>query len=280
MLWKTNELKGCRLGALDGQIGHVKDFYFDDQAWTIRYLVADTGNWLPHRKVLLSPHAVNSIHPGAHLGETAREIGDTFNVPGIHAAHHPVIEVNLTKKQIEESPSIETHKPVSRQFEAQYFQYYGWPYYWPGPLLWGPMAYPDTDLVLPPPAAAEPPNRAEAEGEDAHLRSALEVSGYEIQALDRHFGHVEQFIFDDESWAVRYLVLDTRNWWPGKRVLISPLWISWVSWPELKVYVDLDRDTVQRAPEYDPAAPLTRAYEGKLFEHYNRPPYWSQGVTR
>lgn len=253
MLRKTKELLDCRLGARDGEIGHLKDFYFDDQTWTVRYLVADTGDWLPCRKVLLSP----------------------FAVTGLHTARHKAVEVNLTKKQIEDSPSIEAHKPVSRQFEAQYFQYYGWPYYWPGPLLWGPVDFPGPYIPAGIPAQGQP-SGPPAEDQDAHLRSAIEVAGYHLQALDQHFGHIEQFIFDDESWAIRYLVADTRNWWPGKRVLLAPQWISWVSWSETRVYVDFDRDTVQRAPEYDPAAPITREYEQRLFEHYNRQPYWAR----
>jgi len=116
------------------------------------------------------------------------------------------------------------------------------------------------------------------ETEDSHLRSVLEVSGYSIQALDRPFGHVEQCIVDDHQWAVRYLVVDTRDWFPGKRVLISPQWISSVSWPELSVYVDLDHDTIKRSPAYDPAAELTREYEKNLFEHYSRVPYWEQDL--
>jgi hypothetical protein len=251
MLRKIKELKGYKLGARDGEIGHVKDVYFDDQTWTVRYLVADTGHWLPQRKVLLSPLAVS----------------------GIHTTPHGAMEVNLTKEQIEQSPSIEAHKPVSRQYEADYFQYYGWPYYWPGPMLWGPLEFPGP-FVAAPTGAPEP--RPSAESEDSHLRSANEVLGYHLQALDQNFGHVEDFVLDDESWALRYLVVDTRNWWPGKRVLLAPQWIAWVSWPEARVYVDFDRQTVERAPSYEPHAPLTREYEQKLFEHYQRAPYWER----
>lgn len=250
MLWKSRELRGLRLGAKDGQIGHLKDLYFDDQSWTVRYLVADTGNWLPHRKVLISPFAVTAIHGGK------------------------AVEVNLTRQQIEDSPSIETHKPVSRQYEARFHQYYGWPYYWPGPLLWGPVAFPGP--VAPGNVPIEmPPFQAEpTEPQEPHLRSEEEIAGYTLQALDDHFGHIEQLIVDDRDWAIRYLVVDTRNWWPGKRVLVAPQWISSVSWSELSVYLDLDRETVQRGPEYIPAKPITREYEQQLYEHYNREPYW------
>ena len=253
MLRKTKDLKGLKLSARDGEIGHVKDFFFDDQTWTVRYLVADTGNWLPHRRVLLSPFAVTSID----------------------SQPHPVIRVNLTKNQIEESPSIEQHQPISRQYEAQYAQYYGWPNYWPGPLLWGPVEAPWA--FLPANVQVPPHPKPHPDNEDSHLRSVEDISGfsgYQIQALDQVFGHVETFIFEDSNWAIRYLVCDTRNWWPGKHFLLAPQWIAWVSWSEARVYVDLDREAIQRAPEYNPSVETTRDYEEKLFAHYNRPVYW------
>ena len=166
------------------------------------------------------------------------------------------------KKQIEESPSIESHKPVSRQYEQKYSQYYGWPYYWPGPLLWGPVPYPG--LYLPESPPAQPPKDEPTQSEDSHLRSTREVDGYEIQALNDHFGHVEDFVLDDQVWTIRYLVIDTRKWLPGKKVLLSPEWISWVSWPEAKVYVDLDKQTVERAPIYETKQEITREYETKF----------------
>lgn len=256
MLRKTKELRGYRLGARDSELGHLKDFFFDDQAWTIRYLVADTGDWLPHRRVLISPHAVT----------------------GLRETPHKLVEVNLTKKQVEESPSIEAHKPISRQFETEYYRYYGWPYYWPGPLLWGPVDFPGSQL---PPLnlGLEPHPQPPREGEDSHLRSVNEMAGfhgYLVQGLDRAFGHIEQFIFEEPSWAIRYLVADTRNWWPGKHVLLAPQWISWISWTEERVYVDFDRETIERAPAYDASAELTRDYEQRLFAHYNRQPYWEK----
>ncbi|HEV2210982.1 MAG TPA: PRC-barrel domain-containing protein [Verrucomicrobiae bacterium] len=261
MLRNTKELRGYRLGARDGEFGHLKDFFFDEQTWTVRYLVADTGEWLPHRRVLISPHAV------AGLTETP----------------HKRIELNLTRKQIEQSPAIATHMPISRQFEMEYYQYYGWPYYWPGPLLWGPMDFPGPQipLNLPTPPHPTPPRQ----GEDAHLRSVNEIAGfhgYLVQGLDRAFGHIQQFIFEEASWAIRYLVADTRNWWPGKHVLVSPRWIAWISWSEARVYVDFDRDTIERAPAYDDSVAITRQYEQNLFAHFNRQPYWenSPELTR
>lgn len=253
MLSKTKDLNGSRLSATDGDIGHLKDFFFDDRSWTIRYLVADTGAWLPGRQVLLSPFAVCRLPSN----------------------DDKAIGINLTRKQIEDSPSIEEHKPVSRQYEQEYLQYYGWPDYWPGPLLWGPVEAPWAFL----PAKLQIPPRPQhsSQDQDAHLRSVADMSGfsgYQIQALDQVFGHVEYCLFEQGNWAIRYLVCDTRNWWPGKHFLLAPQWIGWVSWSESRVYVDLDREAIRRAPEYDPKTELTTSFEEKLFAHYTRQPYW------
>jgi hypothetical protein len=241
-------LRGFRLGARDGEIGHVKDFYFDDPSWVVRYLVADTGNWLPKRQVLISPHAVT----------------------GFHTEPHEAIEVSLSREQIEQSPSIDTHRPVSRQFETRYFEYFGWPSYWPGPLLWGPVAFPGAPLPSSIPAVVE----RDSQSEDSHLHSFNELTSYSLQCLDEHFGHAEDCLIEEQTWAIRYLVVDTRSWLPGKKVLISPEWISSVSWPEMRVYVDFDRETLKRAPEYDPDQPLTRELERRLYEHFSLEPYW------
>ena len=252
MLWKTNVLKGCRLGALDGELGRVKDFYFEDQTWTVRYIVADTGTWLPHRKVLISPFAVSGIRTSPHL----------------------LMDLKLTRRQVKDSPTIEAHKPVSRQMEARYLNYFGWPPYWPGPMLWGPVDIPGAFVPLSIPTPEPSAHKPELPTEDSHLRSAEELHGYHLQALDQSFGHVEQLVFEMESWAVRYLIIDTHTWWPGKRVLLSPLWVASVNWPEMSVYVDLDRASIQRAPEYNPDQPITREFEAQLFAHYSRRPYW------
>jgi len=245
MLSKAKTLKGYKLDSLDGEIGKVREFYFDDRHWTIRYLVADTGNWLIGRQVLISPYALVAV---------------------IKEEQHIAIE--LTKKQIEDSPSLNSDRPVSRQFEEDYYGYYGWPQYWGGPYMWGPYPYPVR-------------NREQwhlftqaEKAWDPHLRSTHYVSGYHIQATDGEIGHVEDFIIDDKTWAIRYLIIDTQNWWPGKKVLISPKWIESVSWSESKVFVNLDRETVKQSPEYREESLLTRDYETGLHRHYNRQGYW------
>jgi hypothetical protein len=243
------------LDSLDGEIGTVTEFYFDDQHWTIRYLVADTGNWLVGRQVLISPHSLVDANKGEQR-----------------------IAVNLTKKQIEDSPSLDSDKPVSRQFEEDYYGYYGWPMYWGSPYLGGiwESPYVVRDLQY---------WRECIKGEkawDPHLRSIHDVSGHYVQAADGEIGHVEDFIIDDEVWAIRYLVIDTRNWWPGKKVLISTQWIERVSWSESKVFINLIRETIKRSPEYTEEALLTRDYESGLHSHYNRQGYWitEQSATK
>ena len=245
MLIKAKTLVGYKLDGLDGEIGEVKEFYFDDHYWTIRYLVAETGTWLMDRQVLISPYALGAA-----------------NKKDQH------ITVDLTKKQIEDSPSLNTDKPVSRQFEETYYGYYGWPMYWGGSYMWGAYPY----------IMRERNNERESiqdeKAPDLHLRSTHEVDGYNIQAEDGEIGHVNDFIIDDETWAIRYLIVDTRNWWPGKKVLVSPRWIERVSWDESKVFVNLSRAFIKQSPEYSEKALLTREYEAKLHGYYNREGYW------
>jgi hypothetical protein len=245
MLNKAKTLKGYKLVSLDGEIGKAKEFYFDDQHWTVRYLVADTGNWLVFRQVLISPYALVAVKK-----------------------EDQHIIINLSKKQIEDSPSLNTDKPVSRQFEADYYGYYRWPNYWGGEYRWGGYPY----LVRDPEKWRKP-----APGEKAwnpHLRSTQDVSGRHIQAADGEIGHVDDFIIDDETWAIRYLIIDTQNWWPGKKVLISPQWIERISWSESKVFVNLPREAIKQAPEYTDESLPTRDYEDRLHRHYNRQGYW------
>ena len=245
MLSKAETLKGYKLDSLDGELGEVEEFYFDDRHWTIRYLVADTGSWLTGRQVLLSPYALVAVN---------RDMQQ--------------IAVNLSKKQIEDGPSLDSDKPVSRQFEEAYYGYYGWPMYWDGPYVWGPSPYVVREREQ------RKTSTQSGKAWDAHLRSTDAVSGYQIQATDGEIGHVKDFIIDDETWAIRYLIIDTRNWWPGKKVLVSPQWIERVSWSESKVFVNLSRETIKQSPEYTEESLLTRDYETGLHRHYNRQGYW------
>lgn len=243
MLRSTKELQGYSIDAVDGDMGQVKDFFFDDKTWTIRYLVADTGNWLPGRKVLISTHALEQ--------------------PKWQDQRFPV---SLTQDQVENSPSIDEDKPVSRQHEEALHQYYNWPIYWTGGL------YLDAQFV---PRLNEEEPEQEAEAGDVHLRSVDEIIGYDLKEKNDEFGHVQDFIIDDDLWILRYLVVDTRDWFPGgKKVLVAPEWISDVNWTDAKVTVDLTRDQIKNSPEFDPFTPVNREYEERLYDFYGRPKYW------
>jgi uncharacterized protein YrrD len=248
MLRTARNLKGTSIAATDGNIGSVQDLYFDDRSWTVRYLVVDTGTWLPGRHVLISPISVRA------------------------SADPSSVAVALTKAQVKDSPSVDIDKPVNRQYEEEYSRYYDYPYYWTGPYRWGPTPYPGAMIMAGVPAADV--IAVAGAGGDPTLRSARDVMGYYIEATDGDIGHVEDFLLDDREWAVRYMIIDTRNWWPGRQVLISPAWIDRVSWPDSRVYVDLTREGVKTAPEYDPDHPLEREYEGRLYRHYGRRNYW------
>lgn len=254
MLTDNKNLKGLIIRATDGEIGSIDQLYFDDQTWAIRYLTAQTGSWLNGRQVLISPHAI--LQTDWPAGR---------------------IDVSLTRQQVERAPDIDTQRPVSRQHEAEYYSYYGYPYDWEGPFLWGPSYYPAGILPLaryPEGSAARIPQTSL----DAHLRSTGAVAGYKMHATDGEIGHLDRFIIDDEAWTIRYLEVATKNWWPGKRVLLSPEWVEKISWADEKIFVAVDRKAIQTCPDYLDSVPITRAYENKIYFHYGRPPYWIENA--
>ncbi len=224
MLLNTRELHGHKLAGLDGDIGHVHDFYFDDKTWVVRYLVADTGAWLPGRLVLLSPHAF-----------------------GKYDQYESTLHVKLRKQQIEDSPSIESHKPVSRQYEVEYYKYYGWPAYWEGGAMWGLGGYP----VVLPPSRDELDAAQHHHRDDKHLQSTQAIAGYAIQTVDGSIGEVRGLLVDAKSWAVRELVVETGHWFSGKEILISPAKIERISYEESKVFVSLTKADIQATGEHE-----------------------------
>ncbi|MGH7927671.1 MAG: PRC-barrel domain-containing protein, partial [Candidatus Binatia bacterium] len=192
MLKSVDDLNGYTVEATDGDVGSVVEFYFDDDNWTVRYLIADTGSWLMGRKVLISPMALGKVDWNAEI-----------------------LHVHMTRERVEHSPGIDTDKPVSRQHEMTYHDYYGYPYYWGGPYLWGPAGYPSgyrgTYSPAHPRTVEKELDAAKRQQDDVHLRSTKEVTNYHIEASDGDIGHVKDFLIDDESWTIRYLVIDTRN---------------------------------------------------------------------
>jgi uncharacterized protein YrrD len=259
MLRNVKDLRGYRIRATDGVIGHVDDFYFDDEAWAIRYLVVETGRWLPDRQVLISPISIGHPDWSAQL-----------------------LPVSLTKAQVKGSPDIDTKRPVSRQREATYHGYFGYPYNWGGAGLWGMGAYPGS-LTAEDAIEAELKARRSATiqpSDDCHLRSCKDLVGHHIAASDGEIGHVQDVLVDDHTWAIRYLIVNTSNWWGEHQALIAPQWIESVSWADKRVSVSLTRDAIKKAPAYDSAAQLDREQEQAMYEHYGRPGYWTAKEIR
>jgi hypothetical protein len=261
MLYGVKQLHGYKLRETNGDIGDVREVYFDDHVWRARYFVVETGRWLFGRQVLISPVAVTNIDAASRT-----------------------LSVNLTREQVKNSPDIDTDEPISRQNEARLSQYYGWLEYWESSsALTSGMVYPFGVLPITPlnelmPAAASS-ERGEGAPEDqhiqeSHLRSTNAVTGYRVAATDGDLGYVGDFVIDDKDWSIRYLVLDTGAWAPGRKILLATGWIENISWDTSRVTVNLPKAVIETCPAYDPSQPITREYETRLFEHCRRHGYW------
>ena len=232
---RLSDLTGYSLNARDGEIGKLETVYFDDKHWIVRYFVVHTGSWLLGQNVLIVPSAIKAIDDESRT-----------------------LEVDLTQAQIKDCPPVNTEKPVSRHYEQEFYRYYDWEPYWTGDPVFGSVP------SLPLPTVEGEPK----EPEHPHLRSSDEVKNYSIHALDGDVGHVEGFILEEPDWAIRYLEVDTRNWLPGKHVLVAPTWIEQVDWAKQEVAVKLKREAIETAPAYDPGRIISRDYQLALYEHY------------
>jgi sporulation protein YlmC with PRC-barrel domain len=248
MLRNSSEIIGYTIGANDGQLGRVTDVLFDDDTWLVRWLVIDTSPWLPGRKVLLPPSVLGHFSA----------IGDQFSV-------------RLTMQQVKDSPGVDTDLPVSRQSEADTYDYYGWNPYWSrglylGGFTWGkgmsPVPYGEP-LALAAEEAAET-----RKVQDLHLRSVRALTGYHIHACDGEIGHVADFLVTDADWSIHYLVVDTRNWWPGKKVLVSPRSINVIESTKRVIDLDVARQSVKDSPTYDSTIVVDREYENHFNNYY------------
>jgi hypothetical protein len=253
MLRSLKELERTSVTAIDGDVGSVANFLFDDDRWAVRYLVVETGTSFDERRVLISPISFRSVDWPTR-----------------------VVRLGLTCHEIKNSPRVDTDKPVSRQHEQDYYRYYGYPYYWGAAGLWGEGWEPA--LLAQRAQGESPPGRPDLTGTDAHLRSVLEVSGYHVQGSDDGIGHVVDFLVDDATWAIRYLVIDTGHWWAGHKVIVAPEWATRISFDERKVFMDMTRDAIKNSPAWIEHGTVDRDYEARLHEHHGRAGYW--GVDR
>ena len=248
MLRKIEEMFGFTVRGRDEDVGRIHDFYFDSQNWTIRYIVVETGPWLFGERVLLAPRALQRLEWDEER-----------------------VSVALTQRQIEEAPNADLAQPVSEQQLREMHTYYGWPW-WGGALLQSGPAY--LPMPFPAPALAKEEG-GEEQRDRPYLRSSREVIGYRIHALDGDIGHTTDLLATPADWIIRYLLVDTRRWLPGREVIVSPMWVEDIRWLEGKIYVDLYKESVKNSPEYDFNQPISTAYEKRLHHHYNRTGYWT-----
>jgi hypothetical protein len=248
-LWNASAFNGYAIEASDGRLGTVSDLLFEDVGWAVRWLVVDTGNWLPGRKVLL---------PLTALGQPDRALR---NFP-----------VALTMRQEKESPDIDTDQPVSRQTEAQVYSHYGREPYWRrGSFPTGDAtATPSADLLRL--SELKPLNPISVDTQlsvgDPHLRAIAAVATCDVHATDGAIGHVADLLVDDGNWHIRYIIVDTTNWWPGEMVLISPGLIQEIDWPRRLVQLDVDRQKVKDSPPYDKSITVDGAYDESFLTYY------------
>ena len=255
MLFAVSGLEGCPIAASDGHIGAVKDFLFDDQSWKIRWMVVDTGDWLPGRKVLIHPSAIAPL-----------QIPPKPRLPMMSPGDALEVAVNLTRQQIEASPEAREDDPVSKDMTALLYDYYGWD---PD---WGATNTDEGSLVAQ--AAERRAADVETGGEgDPHLHSAASVKGYHVHASDGELGHVENLLADDANWDIRYFVIATRSWWPGKVVQLAPYAVTDVDWHDRQVKLNVTRDQVKSAPAWDPLAMMDEVGEQQLHRHFGWPGY-------
>lgn len=250
MLIALTQILGSSIYATDdNNVGSAKDLFFDGDTWDVRYIVIDTGKWLPGKHVLLTPADVNRADWGRKQ-----------------------FSVRQTKDQVKNAPHVDEDKPVSRQMESELAAYYGWPAYWEGGAV---MGAPAPVMVERP--AATPEHVAVAKSHqdgDPHLRSFKQVKGYNVAASDGDIGSVTDAIVDDDKWTVRYLIIDTGNWLPGRQVLVSPQWVDEIIWLDRRVVTTMTQAAVKNSPEFEPHAAVNRQYEEQLYDYYGKKKYW------
>jgi uncharacterized protein YrrD len=294
MLRRAHGLIGAKIQAVDGDMGHVDDFYFDDLEWIVRYMIVRTGSWFSEKQVMLSPTVVRDV-----------------------VWEEEALYVDLTQDQVKSSPDLDLAKPVTREQEIELARYYRWPAYWPAGAAAGigtmgapgagifPMGVAPTDTrganvpseivndisstdisnanllnqdeanTAETKAEAELNRAAQAQGLHHELHGVKEVTGYQLAATDGDIGHVDDFFIDEESWQINYLLVDTGGWLSGRKVLISPKWITEIRWEDSDVRVNATREQVKNSPEYNPHGTIDRRYESDLHTHYGFPPYWA-----
>ena len=225
MLHLAHKITGASVRGVDGEIGTLEDFYFEEDRWTVRYLLVDTGKWFSGKRVLISPMSVP----------------DGWGREGVR--------LTLTKDQVWNSPEIKDGE-LSNEGEAQVLTYYGYPDYWGSASIWGSFDSP-TALMARAPAVTPAPQNDGIDPEQRHLRSIKKSTGYHLHARDGEIGHVDDFLIGQESWRIRYLLVDTSNWIGGRSVIVSPEAVEGIDKDKGLLHINADRRAIKQAPELE-----------------------------
>lgn len=251
ILRSLNEITGYSLQASDGNIGCCEDRLFDDKIWFFRYMLADTSAGLPSSKNTL-PSPISLSEPN----------GKNTQLP-----------VTLTRELLENNPQRDEHKPVSREYETNFFDYYGYGYYWIGAGPWGSSAAPIALAKVTPDANVTDDGERikEVSTKERDLRYAKKVEGYTIESIYGEMGQVEDFVLNDVDWTIAYIIVNARNWLlSGRKVLIVPSWLSSVSWVKRMVSINLTSEKIEGSPEYDPSQLIDPEYEVTFHDFYEK----------
>ncbi len=244
MKYSLKDLKGYSLQATDGEKGKIKNFLFDDETWTIRYVEAELGSFLKEKRVLIPKEQLGQPQENKHF------------------------TVKLTIKSIENAPDLGYDLPVSRKHEQELFDYYGLVPYWPANI----GMFPGRESMYYPGQIIAPPKKVgKVEENDTHLRSFHEVKGYFIKAADDSFGHVEDLIIDDSDWQILYAIIDTKNLVPWSKQVMLPIeLIDEISFFDKEAKINLTKEAIKDAPEYNPEDSISAEYEKVLKDFYGR----------
>lgn len=258
MVRSLKGIVGYRLDAQGDCVGKVKDLLFDDEKMAVRYIVANTGGWLSKHKVLISPH---------HLHEPNLErIGNYFDLA-------------LTKAKVENAPLLQTEAPISRQYEDAFAAYYDHPPYWSGAMIWGFHGSPG-GAAIPPDGQPAPPDDVIDQIEKSHLRSFEEVRKYDIQASDGIIGVLDDLIVECDSWRLRYVIVDINGWIPGGKRMLDIDWLDGFDFTGAVAKIDLPKEKIKNAPDFDPTAAVNVDYQARLYNYYGKPVQWEDPVPK
>jgi hypothetical protein len=236
MLKNAGDIMTYRLSAGDGDLGQIVKLLFDEETWTVRYIVVRTRG----QDVFVSPVGITSVD----------------NTRGIVVA-------GSTGEALRAAPSFDTGQPVTRSQESDYFDYHGWHAYWEGESRWGDAACPGP-LLSPP--RSEERTVVRSASCDSFLRVTDDVEGFSVQCPEGELGCVKDLLIDLRTWAIRYTLIDTGE----RRLLLSPHWIDQIGWLERTMIVDIPAGMLRKAPPYGTGHPVTDDYERRLFTHYGK----------